>query len=38
VAGFPEKLAQANDWYRKLLEGAGAVVTAVQVELEGPDG
>lgn len=38
VAGYPERLAQAFDWYRELLEGAGAVVTTVPVELEGPEG
>ena len=38
VAGYPERLAQAIDWYRELLEGAGAVVTTVPVELEGPEG
>ena len=38
VADFEERLATAFDWYRELLEGAGAVVTEVPVELEGPQG
>ena len=38
VTGYPERLAQAFDWYLMLLEGAGAGVTTVPVELEGPEG